>query len=130
MGTKFFRVTSLRVDKLLVIKNKLVPMLLCLSSQATCSLVHSLTCPLTMLAIEVSKSQDKDNNWNVEPQNLFLTKRLSKFALGTWIYQFKFRNQFYAELYDGVELYEVFSDGREILKAIFNEKENKFISIK
>ena len=105
-------------------------MLLCLSSQATCSPVYSLTCPLTMLAIEVSKSQDKDNNWNVVPQNLFLTKRLSKFALGTWIYQFKFRNQFYAELYDGVELYEVFSDGREILKAIFSEKENKFISIK
>ena len=60
MGTKFFRVTSLRVDKLLVKKNKLVSMLLCLSSQATCSLAHSLTCPLTMLAIEVSKSQDRD----------------------------------------------------------------------
>jgi len=44
--------------------------------------------------------------------------------------KFKFRNQFYAELYDGAELYEVFSDGREILKAIFSENENKFISIK
>ena len=30
--------------------------------QATCSLVYSLTCPLTMLPIEVSKSQDKDKN--------------------------------------------------------------------
>ena len=44
--------------------------------------------------------------------------------------EFKFRNKFYAELNDGAELYEVFSDGREILKAIFSEKENKFISIK
>ena len=44
--------------------------------------------------------------------------------------EFKFRNQFYAELNDGAELYEVFSDGREVLKAIFSEKENKFISIK
>ena len=55
--------------------------------QATCSLVHSLTCPLTMLPIEVSKSHDKDKSWNVDPQNLFLTKRLSKFALGTWLCQ-------------------------------------------
>ena len=78
MGTKFFRVTSLQVyeftsgqvNKLLVIKNKLVPMLLCLSSQAvhlstgslvylpcyfvfylpclqaTCSLVYLFTRPL------------------------------------------------------------------------------------
>ena len=30
--------------------------------QATCSLIYSLTCPLTMLPIEVSKSQDKDKN--------------------------------------------------------------------
>ena len=44
--------------------------------------------------------------------------------------EFKFRNQFYAELNDGAELYEVFSDGREILKVIFSKKENKFISIK
>ena len=55
--------------------------------QATGLLVHSLTCPLTMLPIEVSKSHDKDKNWNVDPQNLFLTKRLSKFALGTWLCQ-------------------------------------------
>ena len=41
--------------------------------QATCSLIYSLTCPLTMLPIEVSKSHDKDKNWNVDPQNLFLT---------------------------------------------------------
>ena len=32
------------------------------ASQATCSLVYSLTCPLTMLPIEVSKSHDKDKN--------------------------------------------------------------------
>ena len=51
------------------------------ASQATCLLVHSFTCPLTMLPIEVSKSHDKDKNRNVDPQNLFLTKRLSKFAL-------------------------------------------------
>ena len=55
--------------------------------QATGWLVHSFTCPLTMLPIEVSKSQDKDKNWNVDPQNLFLTKRFSKFALGTWLCQ-------------------------------------------
>ena len=30
--------------------------------QATCSLIYSLTCPLTMLPIEVSKSHDKDKN--------------------------------------------------------------------
>ena len=57
---------SRRVNKLLVMKGsrqvckqtslqvtcyerKLVLMLLCLSLQATCSLVHSLTCPLTLL---------------------------------------------------------------------------------
>ena len=44
--------------------------------------------------------------------------------------EFKFRNQFYAELNDGAELYEVFSDGREVLKAIFSNKENKFIPVK
>ena len=55
--------------------------------QATGWLVYSLTYLLTMLPIEVSKSQDKDKNWNVAPQNLFLTKRLSKFALGTWLCQ-------------------------------------------
>jgi hypothetical protein len=44
--------------------------------------------------------------------------------------EFKFRNQFYAELNDGAELYEVFSDGREVLKAIFSNKENKFITSK
>jgi len=42
----------------------------------------------------------------------------------------KFRNQFYAELNDGAESYEVFSDDRKVLKAIFSNKENKFISIK
>jgi len=44
--------------------------------------------------------------------------------------EFKFRNQFYAELNDGAELYEVFSDGREVQKAIFSNKENKFIPVK
>ena len=36
---------------------------------------------------EVSKSHDKDKNWNVDPQNLFLIKRLSKFALACWIHE-------------------------------------------
>ena len=59
----------------------------------------------------------------------------------TWIYIRKTRTNWSAwiqiqksnsmpNLNDGAELYEVFSDGREVLKAIFSNKENKFIPVK
>ena len=43
------RVYKLTSKQVTCYEGKLVLMLLCLSLQATCSLVHSLTCPLTLL---------------------------------------------------------------------------------